>query len=76
MTESIVLCRQSGEKVDFFDSREGLLEELTEQIETIFPLDEIGIFIDGVSYKINIKLTIAKGWTPCEDCRCCLEKEE
>lgn len=73
MAEELILCRNGGLNKDYFDSREALLEELTELIETAFSIDEVGIFIDGVSYKLHIRPSITKGWTPCDDCRCCLQ---
>lgn len=76
MPEDIVLCRNAGANKDYFDSREDLLATLTDIFETTLPLDEIGVFIEGVSYRVKIKLSVVKGWTTCDECRCCLQGEE
>lgn len=76
MNEDIVLCRNSGGNKDYFDNRLDLLAFLTDLFETENSLEDIGVFIDGVSYRIKIKPVITKGWTSCDECRCCLRDEE
>jgi hypothetical protein len=57
------------------DSREELLAYLVEYVETKIALEEIGIFVDNVSYKVRFKPMISRGWTACEECRCFQENE-
>jgi hypothetical protein len=60
--DEFILFRNGGEHC--CESREDLISEVISQLEEFIEENEIGIFINGVPHRVQVKVTLRKGWIP------------
>jgi hypothetical protein len=74
--DQIVVCFEGGIEVEVFDDKEEATSFLKERIETLASVPEMGVFVNGAPFKINLRIGFGKGVASCAECRCCLGEKE